>query len=89
VSGPPDEFAGSGAAIACLCSSDSVYAEGGQAAAAQLKAAGARRVYLAGRPTDEQVQAALTAAGVDEFVFAGGDAVDVVRRALDVLEESS
>lgn len=86
VSGPPEEFAASGAAIACLCSSDAVYADGGEAAAAQLKAAGARRVYLAGRPTDERAQAALTAAGVDEFVNASGDAVDVVRRALDVLE---
>jgi methylmalonyl-CoA mutase len=89
VTGEPGEFSASGASIACLCSSDSLYAEAGASAAAQLKAAGARRVYLAGRPGDEQARAKLTEAGVDEFVFAGGDAVDVVRRALDVLEVPS
>jgi methylmalonyl-CoA mutase len=89
VTGEPGEFGASGASIACLCSSDSLYVEAGESAAAQLKAAGARRVYLAGRPGDEQARAKLTAAGVDEFVFAGGDAVDVVRRALDVLEVPS
>lgn len=87
VSGPPAGFAGSGAAIACICSSDAVYAEEAEAAAAQLRGAGARRVYLAGRPA-EAAAAAFTAAGVDEFVFAGADAVDITRRALDLLEVS-
>lgn len=66
-------FAQSGAAIACLCSSDAVYAELGEAAAGVLKAAGARRVLLAGRPKDQE--ALLKAAGVDVLVYAGIDAI--------------
>jgi len=66
-------FADSGATIACLCSSDQVYAELGEAAAGALKAAGAERLLLAGRPKDQQD--ALQAAGVDTFIFAGVDAV--------------
>lgn len=66
-------FVASGAAIACLCAADAVYADLGAATATALKSAGAQRVYLAGRPKD--LEAALTAAGVDGFIFAGGDAL--------------
>ena len=66
-------FAASGAAIACLCSSDQVYAELGEATASALKQAGAAQVLLAGRPKDQE--AALKSAGVDTFIFAGGDAI--------------
>ena len=66
-------FADSGAAIACICSSDKVYGELGEATAGMLKQAGAQQVLLAGRPKDQE--AALKAAGVDQFVFAGGDAI--------------
>jgi len=66
-------FADSGAAIACICSSDKVYGELGEATAGVLKQAGAQQVLLAGRPKDQE--AALKAAGVDQFVFAGGDAI--------------
>ena len=66
-------FAASGASVACLCSSDQVYAELAEAAAGVLKQAGAKQVLLAGRPRDQE--AALKAAGVDGFIFAGGDAV--------------
>lgn len=65
-------FGESGATVACLCSSDEVYAELGEATASLLKTAGATRVYLAGRPKDD---AALKAAGVDEMLYAGQDAV--------------
>lgn len=71
-------FADSGAAVACLCSSDATYAELGEATAGALKAAGAKQVLLAGRPKDEE--AALKAAGVDMFVYAGIDAIDVLTR---------
>lgn len=71
-------FADSGAAIACLCSSDATYAELGEAAAGALKAAGAKRVLLAGRPKDQA--AALQAAGVDTFVYVGIDAIDILAR---------
>ena len=66
-------FAASGAAIACLCAADAGYVDFGAASAAALKSAGAQRVYLAGRPKD--LETALTAAGVDGFIFAGGDAL--------------
>jgi methylmalonyl-CoA mutase len=69
-------FADSGASIACICSSDSVYAELAEAAAGALTAAGAKRVLLAGRPKEQE--AALRAAGVDNLVFAGCDAIAVL-----------
>lgn len=78
-------FATSGATVACLCSSDAVYAELAEAAAGALKQAGASSVLLAGRPRDQA--APLQAAGVDAFVHAGGDAVAMLRmlhQALDV-----
>jgi len=66
-------FTASGAQIACLCAADAVYPDLGAATATALKSAGAQRVYLAGRPKD--IEAALTAAGVDGFIFAGADAI--------------
>jgi methylmalonyl-CoA mutase len=66
-------FADSGATIACICGTDQAYAEFAEATAGVLKAAGATRVLLAGRPKDQE--AALEAAGVDDFVVAGGDAI--------------
>jgi methylmalonyl-CoA mutase len=65
-------FADSGARVACICSSDTVYAELAEATAGVLKQAGASRVLLAGRPKNE---AELKAAGVDAFLYAGQDAV--------------
>ncbi len=66
-------FKASGASVACLCSSDAIYAKEAQAAAKALKAAGAGRVLMAGRPKDSE--AALRAAGVDGFLFAGQNAL--------------
>jgi len=66
-------FAASGASVACLCSSDQVYAELAEATAGVLKQAGAKQILLAGRPKDQK--AALKAVGVEGFIFAGGDAV--------------
>ncbi|HEX5957932.1 MAG TPA: methylmalonyl-CoA mutase family protein, partial [Hyphomicrobiaceae bacterium] len=66
-------FAASGASIACLCSCDAVYAELAEAAAGALNQAGAKQVLLAGRPKEQE--SALMAAGVDAFIFAGGDAL--------------
>jgi methylmalonyl-CoA mutase len=66
-------FSASGAAFACLCAADAVYADLGAATATALKSAGAERVYLAGRPKD--LEAALTAASVDGFIYAGADAL--------------
>ena len=69
-------FKASGAKLACLCSSDKVYAE--QAvAAARASRAPARSVYLAGRPGE--LEAALKDAGVCGFVFAGCDALAALK----------
>jgi methylmalonyl-CoA mutase len=67
----------SGAALACLCSSDKVYAEQATAAAKALQAAGVKHIYLAGRPGEQE--ASFRAAGVNDFVFAGGDVLAVLR----------
>ena len=66
-------FKTSGAALACLCSSDKVYAGHAAAAAKALQAAGVKHIYLAGRPGEHE--GSLRAAGVNDFVFAGGDAL--------------
>jgi methylmalonyl-CoA mutase len=77
-------FKASGAALACLCSSDKVYAAQAATAAKALQAAGARHIYLAGRAGEQE--AALRAAGVNEFVFAGGDALTVLQQAYRLME---
>ncbi|MFE5840797.1 methylmalonyl-CoA mutase family protein [Streptomyces niveus] len=73
----------SGATLACLCSSDPLYAEQAAQVATALKAAGATRVYLAGRPGEQRET--FIRAGVDEFVAVGDDAVAVLSAALDHL----
>jgi methylmalonyl-CoA mutase len=72
-------FKASGAALACLCSSDKVYAGHATAAAKALQAAGANHIYLAGRASEQE--AALRAAGVNDFIYAGGDALATLQEA--------
>jgi methylmalonyl-CoA mutase len=72
-------FKASGAPAACLCSSDKVYASQAAAAAQALQPAGARHIYLAGRPGEQEP--ALRAAGVGDFIFAGGDALAALQEA--------
>lgn len=76
-------FKASGAPLACLCSSDKVYAGLGAKVAEALHAAGARRVYLAGRPGELETE--LRAAGVDGFAHVGIDAVATLTAAFDAL----
>ncbi|MET0429153.1 MAG: methylmalonyl-CoA mutase, partial [Microvirga sp.] len=64
-------FRDSGAPVACLCSSDEVYAGEAAPAAAAMRAAGARGIYLAGRPG--ALEAELVQAGVVGFVHVGSD----------------
>src|SRR6266700_1739979 len=78
-------FKASGAELACLCSSDKVYAGQAEAAAQALQTAGARHIYLAGRPAE--AEAALRAAGVTGFVFAGGDALATLQDAFRRMEQ--
>jgi methylmalonyl-CoA mutase len=66
-------FKAAGVPAACICSSDALYAEHAEATARALKTAGAKLVLMAGRPGERE--AALKAAGVDQFLFAGADAV--------------
>ena len=65
--------------MACLCSSDKVYAAQAAAAAQALQDAGARHIYLAGRPGEQEP--ALRAAGIGDFIFAGGDALAALQEA--------
>jgi methylmalonyl-CoA mutase len=75
-------FKASGAKLACLCSSDEVYAREAADTARALKAAGAAHIYLVGRPKDAE---ALKVAGVGTFIFAGGDALATLNAAHDIL----
>lgn len=68
-------FEDSGATEVCLCSSDALYEERAATVAAELRAAGASQVFLAGRPGQYP--------GVDAYVFAGCDAVAVLSATLD------
>jgi methylmalonyl-CoA mutase len=70
-------FKASGMHLACLCSSDAVYAREAADAARALTAAGASSVHLAGRPGALEGQ--LQAAGVTGFIFADCDAVERLR----------
>ncbi|WJR80734.1 methylmalonyl-CoA mutase family protein [Bradyrhizobium sp. NP1] len=77
-------FKASGAAFACLCSSDAVYAAHAAAAAKALQDAGARHIYLAGRPGD--MEASFRSAGIAAFIFAGCDALAALDDAYHRME---
>jgi methylmalonyl-CoA mutase len=76
-------FAASGAIAAVICSSDKVYQSQAEAVAKALRRAGASPIYLAGNPGDDRDR--YVAAGIDEFIYVGCDALDVLGRALDHL----
>ncbi|WP_436757499.1 methylmalonyl-CoA mutase family protein [Streptosporangium sp. V21-05] len=69
-------FAAGGAKVACLCSSDRLYAGHAEAVAAALRGAGAVKVWLAGKGEFE---------GVDANLYAGCDALGVLRTTFDDL----
>ncbi|MFC4120147.1 methylmalonyl-CoA mutase subunit beta [Nonomuraea zeae] len=70
-------FAMSGASVACLCSTDKLYAQHAAAVATALRRAGAKRVWLAGKGQY---------AGVDANLYAGCDALAVLGTTFDDLE---
>jgi methylmalonyl-CoA mutase len=76
-------FKASGAALACLCGADKSYDSEAAAAAATLTAAGARRVYLAGRPGAKEE--ARRAVGVQTFIHDGCDVLATLQAAYDIL----
>ena len=69
----------SGAPIACLCSSDALYAEHAVQVAQALGEAGTRRIWLAGRPGE--AADVYREAGITEYVYAGCDALAALRAA--------
>jgi methylmalonyl-CoA mutase len=66
------DLAAAGTTVACICGTDKDYAEHAAGLAAALKDAGATSVWLAGKPD-------LAVDGVDGYVYAGCDALDVLR----------
>ncbi len=86
IEGRVEDFTSSGAALACLCSSDKVYATEGAKAAEALAAAGAKHVCLAGKPREGRE--VMQAAGVGTFLFQGCDALELLNRAYDVVESN-
>jgi methylmalonyl-CoA mutase len=72
-------FRQSGATLACLCSSDEVYADQAVAAATALAGAGAAHIYLAGRPGKNAED--LQKANIKTFIFTGCDVLSVLRDA--------
>ena len=69
---------GSGARIAILCSADPIYEEMAEPVAA-LKAAGCEYLFLAGAGEKKD---AYKAAGIDDFIFMGGDVLQTTRSTL-------
>jgi len=75
-------FQASGAKLACICSSDEVYASDAVAVAQALKVARAR-LALAGRPDNSEQE--LRNAGIEFFIFAGCDVLDSLRKIREAL----
>jgi methylmalonyl-CoA mutase len=74
-------FEDSGAALACLCSSDKVYAREAVEVARAHAAAGAKHIYLAGKPGADR--AALEGAGISTFLHQGCDTLAILNAAYD------
>ena len=68
----------SGARLACICGAEEADGVRAAAFARALKSAGAREAILVGRPGAAEV--ALRAAGIDDFIFAGSDALAALER---------
>jgi methylmalonyl-CoA mutase len=75
-------FKSSGTKLACLCSSDDVYANQAAEAAKALTAADAT-VHLAGKPGERKAE--FVKAGVKTFIFMGCDVVSTLQAAHDIL----
>ncbi len=69
--------------LACLCGSDQAYESTAAPAAAALKAAGARHIYIAGRPGARDAQ--WRAAGVQSAIHEGCDLLATLQAAYDIL----
>ncbi len=58
----------------CLCGNDDNYAAHAASAATKLRAAGATKIALAGKPNDT--------AGVDTYIYVGGDVLAALEELL-------
>lgn len=76
-----EAWKGAGASLAVVCGSDDDYETMLEPAVTALKTAGCPLVLVAGRPGDRAP--ALRAAGVGDFIFAGGDVLGTMSRVLD------
>ena len=76
-------FHDTGSPVACVTGSDKAYAESGAEVIAALRAAGATRVLLAGKPKGDLADL------VDDHVAAGDDVVEFLRRTRSHLAEST
>jgi methylmalonyl-CoA mutase len=76
-------FKESGAKLACLCSSDKVYAGEAISSAEALAAAGATHIYLAGKPGDHVK--AWEGAGIGTFLYQGCDTLGLLQNAYERL----
>src|SRR5437763_9450267 len=72
-------FKSSGAKLACLCSSDKIYAAEAADVAKALASAGPAHSYMAGRPGE--LEAALRSAGARDFIYVGCDVLATLRGA--------
>ena len=79
----PQAYQAAGTALVCMCSADKVYEKDAVAAARALQAAGAKHIYLAGRPGEQEQ--ALRAAGVQSFIYEGCDALATLQGAYAIL----
>lgn len=70
-------FKGEATPLAVICGTDEAYGEHAAALAARLKQAGAKQVWLAGKPTD--------IAGIDRFIHMRSEAVEDLRSAHQIL----
>ena len=75
-----DGFKKSGARIAILCSADSIYESMAVPVAQALKAAGCDYLFMAGAPGDKKDT--YGSAGIDDFIFMGGDVLQTTRSTL-------
>jgi methylmalonyl-CoA mutase len=83
VSGASADYQAAQASIACLCAAEKTPDIQLAAAAAALKARGARHVYFAGRPGARE--ALLRESGVQSFIAEGCDALATLQGAYDIL----
>jgi methylmalonyl-CoA mutase len=76
-----EAFTQSGAQVAVLCSSDTVYAELAIPTAEALRARGAKVIAMAGSPGDQEAN--YRAAGITDFIFVGANVVQSLRSLLE------